>query len=240
VNAGTFVTTFLASAVEAIEMVAIVIAVGVVRGWRSALIGASVALVLLLAVSVVFGAGLAAIPIRPLRLVIGTLLLIFGLQWLRKGVRRVAERGFAGIGEEEVPEGNETRWGLDWVSFVVSFKGVLLEGLEIAFIAVTFGAAANAMGTAVVGAVAAVVVIGVIGAAFHRTLMRIPRSVLILAVGIMLSTFGTVCAGEGLEVGWPGGEWALLALVGFYLVIGLSLIAGLRRRAPLLVPQEAS
>ena len=239
-NAGTFVTTFLASAVEAIEMVAIVIAVGVVRGWRSALIGAAAALVLLLAVSVVFGAGLAAIPIRPLRLVIGTLLLIFGLQWLRKGVRRVAERGFAGIGEEEVPEGNETRWGLDWVSFVVSFKGVLLEGLEIAFIAVTFGAAANAMGTAVVGAVSAVVVIGVIGAAFHRTLMRIPRSVLILAVGIMLSTFGTFWAGEGLEVGWPGGEWALLALVGFYLAIGLSLIAGLKRRAPLLVPQEAS
>jgi uncharacterized membrane protein len=239
VNAGTFVTTFLASAVEAIEMVAIVIAVGVVRGWRSALIGAAVALVLLLAVSVVFGAGLAAIPIRPLRLVIGTLLLIFGLQWLRKGVRRVAERGFAGIGEEEVPEGNETRWGLDWISFVVSFKGVLLEGLEIAFIAVTFGAAANAMGTAVIGAVSAVVVIAVVGLVFHRTLMRIPRSVLILAVGVMLSTFGTFWAGEGLEVGWPGGDAALLALVAFYIAVGLSLIAGLRRRAPLLVPQEA-
>jgi uncharacterized membrane protein len=239
-NAGTFVTTFLASAVEAIEMVAIVIAVGVVRGWRSALIGAGAALVLLLAVSVVFGAGLAAIPIQPLRLVIGTLLLIFGLQWLRKGVRRVAERGFAGIGEEEVPEGNETRWGLDWVSFVVSFKGVLLEGLEIAFIAVTFGAAAEALGTAVVGAVAAVVAIAVAGLAFHRTLMRIPRSVLILAVGIMLSTFGTFWAGEGLEVGWPGGDAALLALVAFYVAVGLSHIACLRRRAPLLVPQEAS
>jgi len=240
VNAGTFVTTFLASAVEAIEMVAIVIAVGVVRGWRSALIGAAAALVLLLAVSVVFGAGLAAIPIQPLRLVIGTLLLIFGLQWLRKGVRRVAERGFAGIGEEEVPEGNKTRWGLDWVSFVVSLKGVLLEGLEIAFIAVTFGAAANAMGTAVIGAVAAVVVIAVVGLAFHRTLMRIPRSVLILAVGIMLSTFGTFWAGEGLEVGWPGGDAALLALVAFYIAVGLTLVAGLRRGATLLVPQEAS
>ncbi len=239
-NLGTFLTTFLASAVEAIEMVAIVVAVGVVRGWRSALIGAAAALVLLLGISAVFGAGLAAIPIRPLRLVIGTLLLIFGLQWLRKGVRRSAERGFAGIGEEEVPEGDETRWGLDWISFVVSFKGVLLEGLEIAFIAVTFGAAANAMGTAVIGAVSAVVVIAVVGAAFHRTLMRIPRSVLILVVGIMLSTFGTFWAGEGLEVGWPGGEWALLVLVAFYLLVGLGLIAGLRRRAPTLVPQEAS
>ena len=130
--------------------------------------------------------------------------------------------------------------GLDWISFVVSFKGVLLEGLEIAFIAVTFGAAANAMGTAVVGAVSAVVVIAVVGAAFHRTLMRIPRSVLILVVGIMLSTFGTFWAGEGIEVGWPGGEWALLVLVAFYLLVGLGLIAGLRRRAPVLVPQEAS
>jgi uncharacterized membrane protein len=88
--------------------------------------------------------------------------------------------------------------------------------------------------------VSAVVVIGVIGAAFHRTLMRIPRSVLILAVGIMLSTFGTFWAGEGLEVGWPGGDAALLALVAFYAALGLTLIAGLRRRAPLLVPQEAS
>src|SRR5947209_6306042 len=158
------ITTFLASAVEAIEMVTIVVGVGATRGWRSTLIGAAAGFGVLALVIVVAGAALSAIPIGALRLVIGTLLLVFGLQWFRKGVMRVAARGFAGIKEaplEEVAEWQQP--GLDWTAFMVAFKGVVLEGLEVAFIVVSFGASANQLGTAVIGGVAAVVVVGAIG-----------------------------------------------------------------------------
>ena len=137
---GTFATTFLASAVEAIEMVAIVIGVGMIRGWRASLVGAGVGLLVLVVLSVGLGTALTSIAMDTLRLVIGALLLAFGLGWLRKGVTRVAAKGLAG--DEEVVEDNgsrEQRLGLDWTGFVLSFKGVLLEGLEVAFIVVTLG-----------------------------------------------------------------------------------------------------
>jgi uncharacterized membrane protein len=231
VSAGTFAATFFASVVEAIEMVAIVVGVGVVRGWRSSLVGAAVGFVVLIVLGGALGTALTSIPIDTLRLVIGALLLTFGLQWLRKGVQRVARKGFRGDEEEvdaDVDRG--THLGLDWTGFVLSFKGVLLEGLEIAFIVVTFGAASNEIWLGAIGGGLAIVLVGAVGFVFRNSLTRIPRSVLILVVGLMLTTFGTFWAAEGVHVSWPGGEWALLVLLGLYTIVALSFIAAQRRR----------
>jgi uncharacterized membrane protein len=223
----TLTTTFLASSVEAIEMVTIVVGVGAVRGWRSTLIGAVAGFVLLLAIAAGLGTALTAVPIDALRLVVGALLLVFGIQWLRKGVWRVAERGFSGDGDEEVEEAAgaaEGRFGLDWTAFVLAFKGVLLEGLEIAFIIVTFGAASGHLGLAAVGGVSALLLLLVLGAVFHGLVARVPRSVLMLAVGLLLSSFGTFWAGEAVGVHWPGEDLALVGLVGIFAVAGAALI----------------
>lgn len=230
-GSGTFFTAFFASAVEAIEMVAIVVGVGIVRGWRSSLVGAAVGFLVVVILGGALGTALASIPIVTLRLIIGGLLLIFGLGWLRKAVQRVARKGFAGDEEHvdaDVDQG--TRLGLDWTAFVLSFKGVLLEGLEIAFIVVTFGAASKQIGVAAIGAALALVLVAVVGFVFRGALVRIPRSVLILVVGLLLTTFGTFWAGEGVHVRWPGGEWALLVLLAVYTAVGLSFVAAQRRR----------
>jgi uncharacterized membrane protein len=234
---GTFTTTFLASCVEAIEMVAIVVGVGAIRGWRSTLIGAGAGFLVLVVVGGVLGTALTAIPIEALRLVVGTLLLIFGLQWLSKGVRRVARKGFAGDDEEEdVPEGDtgDTRLGLDWTSFVLAFKGVLLEGLEIAFIVVTFGSAAGRLWIAAIAGGAALVIVAVLGTVFHGSLTEIPRSALMLVVGLLLSTFGTFWAAEGLGLDWPGGELALPVLLAFFSATAATLVVLQRRGSPAL------
>ncbi|MBV9101337.1 MAG: hypothetical protein JOZ46_12720 [Candidatus Dormibacteraeota bacterium] len=237
-NAAVYVliTTFLASAVEAIEMVTIVVGVGATRGWRSSLTGAAAGFVLLAVVIVGLGAALSHIPIGALRTVVGALLLIFGLQWFTKGVRRVAARGFAGMREQELEDHHAAHRGIDWTAFVLSFKGVVLEGIEVAFIVVSFGANANQLGLAVIGGVAAIVVIGGIGAAVHRAVMRIPRSVLQLVVGVMLTTFGTFWSLEGVGVDWPAGDASILWLLGFYALVALTYIALERRRLFGLVP----
>jgi uncharacterized membrane protein len=229
---GTFATTFIASVVEAIEMVTIVVGVGTIRGWRSTLVGAGAGFVVLVIVGGGLGVGLTAIPIRALRLAIGALLLVFGLQWFTKAVRRVAAKGFAGDDEEEVDAAGdgEHRFGLDWTAFVLAFKGVLLEGLEIAFIVVTFGVAAGQIWLGAIGGGSALVLVGGLGVAFHRLLQRIPRSVLILTVGLLLSTFGTFWAGEGLGVHWPGGDLALPVLLGFYCAAAVLLVLAQRRQ----------
>src|SRR3984893_4461685 len=154
-------TTFLASAVEAIEMVTIVVGVGATRGWRSTLISAASGFGVLAVVVAIGGVALSYIPIGPLRLVIGALLLVFGLQWFRKGIMRVAARGLAGIGGTDPHEAAEwTGPGMDWTAWFLAFKGVVLEGLEVAFIVVTFGAGANHLVAAVIGGVGAVGVVG--------------------------------------------------------------------------------
>ncbi len=210
-------TTFLASAVEAIEMVAIVAGVGATRGWRAALAGAAGGLAVLAVVVAVFGLALTHIPIGPLRLVVGALLLIFGLNWLRKGIRRVAVQGFAGAtisaptDDEDVPAGRP-----DWTGFVLSFKGVLLEGLEVAFIVVTFGTTSNQLVLAAVAGIAAVAVVGALGVAIQPAVRRIPRSVLQLVVGLLLTTFGTFWGVEGLGLDWPGSDAAILGLLALY------------------------
>jgi uncharacterized membrane protein len=230
VGGGTFATTFLASVVEAVEMVAIVVGVGSIRGWRSTLIGVAVGFVVLVIVGGALGTALTALPIDVLRLVIGALLLIFGLQWFAKAVRRVAVKGFAGD-EEEKPtaEAGETRFGLDWIAFVLAFKGVLLEGLEIAFIVVTFGAAAKQLWLGGIAGGAALVLVAGLGLAFRGSLRRIPRSVLILVVGLLLTTFGTFWAAEGLGADWPGGDAALPVLLGFYSLVAAMFVALQRR-----------
>ena len=203
------ITTFLASAVEAIEMVTIVVGVGATRGWRSTLIGAASGFGVLAVVVLVLGAALSRVPIGPLRLIVGALLLTFGLQWFRKGIMRVAARGLAGIGGQDPHEAAEwTGPGMDWTAWFLAFKGVVLEGLEVAFI-----------------------VVGGIGLLLHRSVRRIPRSLLQLIVGILLTTFGTFWAIEGLGVEWPGGDAAIPGLLVLYVATALTYITLERNRA---------
>ncbi len=203
---------FLASAVEMVEAVTIVIGVGVVRGWRSPLIGAGAATLVLAALVVALGPALTVIPIHVLRLIVGALLLVFGLQWLRKAVLRaggaMAQRdeavAFRREQEEAAAAGSEERAGLDWYAFTVSFKGVLLEGLEVVFIVISFGSAQGKLGLAAAGAAAAVVVVLLAGVLVRGPLERVPENTLKYAVGLLLTSFGCFWAAEGAGVDWPG------------------------------------
>jgi uncharacterized membrane protein len=222
-NVSVLVSTFLAATIEVIEMVAIVVAVGVSRSWRASLAGALGGLVVLAVLVAAFGTALQDVPLKPIRLGVGALLLTFGSQWLRKGILRVSQDGWAkGFGEEHVEEGATD--GFDWTGFVLSFKGVSLEGLEVAVIVVAFGAADRAIGSATVGAAASVILVGAIGLASYRLVARIPRRALQLFVGAMLTTFGTFWAAEGLSVRWPGNELALVWLGAIYVVAALVLV----------------
>jgi uncharacterized membrane protein len=230
-HSSVVVTTFLAAAVEVIEMVIIVVGVGSVRGWWSTWLGAGGGLAALALLVVAFGTALRAVPIGALRLVIGSLLLVFGLQWLRKGIRRVSTGGLRGMGERTASAAGVPAHGVDWTAFVLSFKGVLLEGLEVAFIVVSFGLAAQALGSALLGAAAAFVVIAGAGVLARGVVQRIPRSALQLVVGTLLSSFGAFWAVQGLGVAWPGGDAAILGLVGWYLLAAAGYVGWLRRRA---------
>jgi uncharacterized membrane protein len=232
-NWGIFVSTFLAATIEVIEMIAIVVAVGATRSWRAALFGAAAGLVVLVALVGVLGAALRSVPLQTLRLVVGALLLFLGSQWLRKAILRVSRDGWtAGIGETAVDE--DVGEGFDWTGFVLSFKGVSLEGLEVAVIVVAFGAASRAIGSAALGAAASVVLVGALGIAGYRIVARIPRRALQLFVGAILTTFGTFWAGEGLSVRWPGQDLALLWLGALYVVVALVLVRAVSawRRSP--------
>jgi Ca2+/H+ antiporter, TMEM165/GDT1 family len=245
---GLMLSVVLASAVEFVEALTIVLAMGVTRGWRSALAGVALAVVALAAVTVAAGYALATwLPESLLQLVIGTLLLIFGLQWLRKAILRAS--GLKAHNDEDAAyreeleagrrAGAEQRFGLDWFGFVVSFKGVFLEGLEIVFIVITFGLNADDVPAAAAGAVLAGVVVLGIGAAAHKPLARVPQNTIKFAVGLLLSTFGTFWAVEGLGVfadgreslDWPGGDAALLALLVLWSLFAWSAIRLLRPAA---------
>jgi uncharacterized membrane protein len=230
--------SFLASAVEMVEALTIVMAAGVTRGWRSSLVGVGAALVVLAAICAVLGPALTAIPIAALQLVVGTLLLIFGLQWLRKAILRAG--GFKSLHDEAAiferereaarSGGTIVRAGLDWYAVKLCFMGVLLEGLEVAFIVVTFGAAARQVGLAALGAAAALVI--VVGAALvvHQPLSRVPENTLKFAVGLLLSSFGTFWAAEGAGVTWPGHDVAILGLLAVYVLVSYGLVQALQRR----------
>jgi uncharacterized membrane protein len=222
-NVSVFVSTFLAASIEVIEMVAIVVAVGVTRQWRGALAGTLGGLLVLAVLVAGLGTALQSVPLTPIRLVVGALLLVFGLQWLRKGIRLISRDGWAtGIGQQEVDE--DVGDGFDWTGFVLAFRGVSLEGLEVAVIVVAFGAASHAIASAAVAAAASLLLIGGLGAASYRLVARIPRRALQMFVGALLTTFGTFWAGEGLGVNWPGNDLSLLWLAAVYVAAALVLV----------------
>lgn len=229
---------FLASAVEMVEALTIVLAVGVTRGWRSALIGVGTATVALAVIVAALGPALTLIPINALRLVVGTLLLIFGLQWLRKAILRAS--GYKALHNEDAifivereaarRAGNVERAGLDWYAFTLCFKGVFLEGLEVAFIVLTFGSTQGSIPLAATGAAIALVLVAVVGVAIHAPLSRVPENTMKFAVGVMLTTFGIFWGAEGAGVEWPGTDLALLAVLLFVIAISFALVALLRRQ----------
>ena len=229
-------TAFLASAVEMVEALTIILAVGLTRGWRTALLGAAAGLVVLAVVVAALGPALVRIvPIGALQIVVGTLLLIFGLQWLRKAILRAA--GWKAQHDEELAFQDEVAAlsrpapgpeAIDWTGFVVAFKGMLLEGLEVAFIVLTFGIQAGRFGPSAAGALAAFVLVALVGIAVHRPLTRVPENAIKFAVGIALTTFGTFWGGEGIGVEWPGGDLTLLLLAAFYALVAAGFVAWLR------------
>lgn len=207
-------------------MMAILVGVGATRGWRSTLLGAAAGFALLAALTLALGNALLKIPIQGLRLAVGTLLLILGLQWLKKALLRIARpRGRRRMADVSLPESHER---IDWYAFVLAFKGVMLEGLEIAFIVVTFGAEANQVGRAAAGAVAALVAVGFVAFLIRGWLSRIPREWLRFAVGVLLAAFGTFWAAEGALVRWPGGDLALLGLLPLIAATAFAYLALLR------------
>jgi uncharacterized membrane protein len=220
------VPAFLASLVEAVEALTIVLAVGVTRQWRSTLYGAAAGLLVLTGVVAVFGSAIVLfVPLGVLRIVIGGLLLIYGLQWTCKAVLRAsgakAKHDEDKIYQDEVGRLRAERpvpaHGLDGVSFAVAFKGVLLEGLEVVFIVITFGSNAGQLGPAALGAGVAVLSVLAVGVVVHRPLSRVPENGLKYVVGIMLITFGTFWAGEGVGIEWPLGDVTLVILVAGYI-----------------------
>jgi len=219
-NLLVFLGAALASAVEMVETLTIVLALGVTRGWRAPLQGAVAALAVLVVVVAALGPALEAVPIDLLRLVVGSLLLVFGLQWLRKAILRAS--GFKALHDEEAAFAAEvaaaraaggTSDGVDHYALVISFKSTLLEGMEVAFIVITLGANQGATGIAAAGAVTALVVVVIVGALVRHPLSRVPENTLKFAVGVMLTSFGTFWAGEGVGIDWPGAEVALAVLI---------------------------
>jgi uncharacterized membrane protein len=238
---------FLASAVEMVEALTIVLGVGIVRGWRSTLIGVGAATIVLAVLIAALGPALRLVPIGTLRLIVGALLLAFGLQWLRKAILRSS--GFKALHDEDeafrreraeaAAAGDEQRAGLDWYSFTVAFKGVLLEGLEVVFIVITFGSAQGRLGLAAAGAGAALVLVVVAGVLARGPLERVPENTIKFAVGLLLTSFGTFWGAEGAGVRWPGSELSLLGVVAFLGALSYLLVRALRRRRLALVPAEA-
>jgi uncharacterized membrane protein len=248
---GLVAATFVAAFVECVEALTIVLAMGLTRGWRSAVAGTIAAVMALAVFTAVVGYALATwLPRSALQLVIGVLLLIFGLQWLRKAILRSAglkayhdeEQEFREQTEAARSAGRQQRFGLDWFGFVVSFKGVFLEGVEVVFIVITFGLNAGRVPVAAGSALAAALVVTVTGVLASRPLSAVPENVLKYAVGLLLATYGTFWAVEGLGVlrggdslAWPGGDLALLAILAGWLLLSRILVTSLpraRRRVP--------
>ncbi len=235
-----FIAVFLACAVEAVEATTIVLAAGTARDWRSAASGMAGALAVLAIVVAALGPAVSAVPLRGLRLFVGALLLVFGLQWLRKAILRAS--GHKALHDEDKifakqiaaavsrPRGPGGPSGLvpDWYGFTLSFKGVLLEGLEVVFIVLTFGANAHDIGLAAAAAACAVALVAAAGAAVRAPLRRVPENTMKFVVGIMLTAFGTFWGAEGAGAHWPGADAALLALVPGVALFALALVALLR------------
>ncbi len=237
--------TFVAALVEMVEALTIVLAMGMTRSWRSTLWGVVAALVALAGFTAVAGYALATwLPEAALQLVIGGLLLIFGLQWLRKAILRSSGRKamhdeaaiFADQEADARAASSDVRLGLDWFSFVVSFKGVFLEGVEVVFIVITFGLNADDVPVAVAGAVAALGVVLALAVVVRKPLTAVPENTLKYGVGLLLSTFGTYWALEGLGIfsasgdslSWPGDDLVILVLLVGWFALSRVLVSALR------------
>jgi uncharacterized membrane protein len=235
-----FVAVFLACAVEAVEATTIVLAAGTARDWRSAGTGSVAALFVLGVVVAGLGPAVSHLPLPALRVVVGALLLVFGLQWLRKAILRAsghkALHDEAKLYAEHLAEAKEQQarrsfLAPDWYGFTLAFKGVLLEGLEVVFIVLTFGANAKNIGLAAIAAGCATVVVAGVGFAVKAPLARVPENTLKFVVGIMLTSFGVFWGAEGAGAHWPGSDAALLVIIPAIALFGVGLTALLRRSA---------
>ena len=228
---------FLSSLVEAVEALTIVLAVGTVRGWRPAGLGAVAGLALLALIVLALGPLLDRVPLNLLQLAIGILLLLFGMRWLRKAILRAA--GVIPLHDEAIAYAAETAQlreqasldsaRLDWLAALASFKAVMLEGLEVVFIVIAVGAGRGLIIPASVGAIAACLLVAGIGFAIHRPLARVPENTLKFVVGVMLSAFGVFWIGEGFGVDWPGEDIAIIAFAALFFVVALGTVALTRR-----------
>ena len=231
-------SVLLACAVEAVEALTIVLAVGSSRSWSSALYGVGAAVLALAAIVAALGPALTALPFNVLRLIVGGLLLVFGLQWLRKAVLRAAglkalhdeEATYAAEREAALAAGSRGRLaGLDGYAFAISFKGVLLEGLEVAVIVLTFGANQHRIPLAAAAAIAAIAAVALAGLAVRAPLARVPENTMKFAVGVMLTSFGTFWGTQGAGASWPGDDAALLAIIPVVALASLVMVLWLRR-----------
>jgi uncharacterized membrane protein len=230
-------SAFFASVVEVVEAFTIVLAVGTLRGWRPAAIGTGAALAVLGLLIVLLGPLLEYVPLQPLQLVIGVLLLLFGMGWLRKAILRSAgiiplhdeDAIFASESAQLTEAARQKRTSLDWIAGLTVFKAVLLEGLEVVFIVIAVGAGRGLLWPAAFGALAACVAVLAIGLIVHKPLARVPENTLKFGVGVMLSAFGVFWTGEGLGIDWPGRDLALVAFACLFLAAGLGMASALRR-----------
>ena len=231
------IAVMLASMVEAVEAVTIILAAGTARDWRSTLQGTAAGLLLLAVVVAVLGPSVNQIPIDGLRLVVGTVLLIFGLQWLRKAILRAS--GYKALHDEDAIFRRElaearaaqaiSRGAIgDWYAFVLSFKGVVLEGLEVVLIVVTFGANQHRLGVAAAAGAAGVILVALAGVAVRAPLSRVPENTMKFTVGVMLTAYGAFWGAEGAHARWPGDDASLLWLIPAIALFALALAAGLR------------
>jgi len=237
--ATSILASFLACLVECVEALTVVLAVGSVRGWRSALTGTATAIAVLLLIIAALGTALTHIPLPIIQLVVGTLLLLFGLRWLRKAILRSA--GQIPLHDEQVAfkKNTETmhRLGIrpatwDKIAFAAAFNITMLEGTEVVFIIIAIGAGRTGMLLpASIGAVAALLAVAALGLILHRPLARVPENTLKFIVGVLLSAFGTFWVGEGLHLAWPGADWSIPVLIAAYLTLGLAIVPLCRGRS---------
>ncbi|MGH8183581.1 MAG: COG4280 domain-containing protein [Rhodanobacteraceae bacterium] len=230
--------SFLASLVECVEALTVVLAVGAVRGWRDALAGSAVAVLVLLGLVVVLGSALTRIPLQDVQLFVGALLLLFGMRWLRKAILRAA--GVLALHDEAAIYTRQTqtlagaevrRRGWDKLAFAAAFKITMLEGIEVVFIVIAIGAGRRGLLLpAGIGAVAALIVVVALGALVHRPLARVPENTLKFVVGALLCAFGTFWVGEGIGDAWPGHDFAIPVLVAVWLVVALGCTRFIRTR----------
>ena len=234
------VPVFIASVVECVEAWTIVVAVGITRGWRAALVGVAAALALIGALVAIFGVAVVnSIDEHVFEVVIGTMLVLFGLRWMRKAILRYV--GVIAIHDEDVAYRKQVEelsnepgvQGFDWVGFAIAAKAMLLEGLEITFLVITLGSSGTtSYPVAITGAAAAFILVGATGFFVRKPLSKVPENTLKAFVSVMLATFGTYWVAAGFGVDWFGGAWGLVYLFGAWLALLVGIVAVLRSSIP--------